>query len=96
MNVRAPTFDIILPIGISFYTFHSITYIVDSYRGVITPTVPNKKVSQQHLEEKQEMGVNFSDIRIVPSCTFPSTFGRTILTHLELLVLAATSSFMKV
>ncbi|HTF63524.1 MAG TPA: MBOAT family O-acyltransferase [Edaphobacter sp.] len=30
--------DIILPLGISFYTFHTITYIVDSYRGVITPT----------------------------------------------------------
>ncbi len=26
------------PIGISFYTFHTISYIVDSYRGVIKPT----------------------------------------------------------
>jgi alginate O-acetyltransferase complex protein AlgI len=31
-------FSIILPIGISFYTFHTITYIVDSYRRTITPT----------------------------------------------------------
>lgn len=30
--------DIVLPVGISFYTFHTITYIVDSYRGVIRPT----------------------------------------------------------
>ncbi|HEY2149323.1 MAG TPA: MBOAT family O-acyltransferase, partial [Vicinamibacterales bacterium] len=30
--------NIILPVGISFYTFHTITYIVDSYRGVIKPT----------------------------------------------------------
>src|ERR1035437_6902781 len=37
-NLRAPSFDIVLPIGISFYTFHTITYIVDSYRGVIKPT----------------------------------------------------------
>jgi alginate O-acetyltransferase complex protein AlgI len=29
---------IILPIGISFYTFHTITYIVDAYRRTITPT----------------------------------------------------------
>ena len=29
---------IILPVGISFYTFHTITYIVDSYRRAITPT----------------------------------------------------------
>ena len=26
--------DIILPIGISFYTFHSLSYLVDIYRGV--------------------------------------------------------------
>jgi len=30
--------DILLPIGISFYTFHTITYIVDAYRGTIQPT----------------------------------------------------------
>ena len=28
----------VLPVGISFYTFHTITYIVDSYRRVIQPT----------------------------------------------------------
>src|SRR5438309_176044 len=33
-----PILNIILPVGISFYTFHTITYIIDSYRGVITPT----------------------------------------------------------
>ncbi|MBI3860363.1 MAG: MBOAT family protein, partial [Planctomycetia bacterium] len=31
-------FDVILPIGISFYTFHTISYIVDCYRGTIKPT----------------------------------------------------------
>lgn len=30
--------DVILPVGISFYTFHTITYIVDCYRGTIRPT----------------------------------------------------------
>lgn len=29
------TFKIILPIGISFYTFHSISYVVDIYKGKI-------------------------------------------------------------
>jgi alginate O-acetyltransferase complex protein AlgI len=38
LNLHAPLFNIVLPIGISFYTFHTITYIVDCYRGVITPT----------------------------------------------------------
>jgi alginate O-acetyltransferase complex protein AlgI len=36
--LAAPYLRIILPVGISFYTFHTITYIVDSYRGVIVPT----------------------------------------------------------
>lgn len=40
--VQVPLFlsgpRIILPVGISFYTFHTITYIVDSYRRTITPT----------------------------------------------------------
>ena len=31
-------FDITLPIGISFYTFHTISYVVDSYRRRVTPT----------------------------------------------------------
>lgn len=35
----APTqFDILLPVGISFYTFHTISYIVDCYRGDVKPT----------------------------------------------------------
>jgi alginate O-acetyltransferase complex protein AlgI len=33
-----PLLNIVLPIGISFYTFHTITYIVDCYRGTIVPT----------------------------------------------------------
>jgi alginate O-acetyltransferase complex protein AlgI len=33
-----PHLNIILPIGISFYTFHTISYVVDSYRGTIRPT----------------------------------------------------------
>ena len=28
-----PLMDIVLPIGISFYTFQSISYIIDIYRG---------------------------------------------------------------
>ena len=36
--IHVPHLDILLPVGISFYTFHTITYIVDSYRGTITPT----------------------------------------------------------
>jgi alginate O-acetyltransferase complex protein AlgI len=38
MPVHLPTLNVVLPIGISFYTFHTITYIVDSYRKVIRPT----------------------------------------------------------
>jgi alginate O-acetyltransferase complex protein AlgI len=37
-RAEIPVLDIVLPVGISFYTFHTITYIVDSYRGTIRPT----------------------------------------------------------
>jgi alginate O-acetyltransferase complex protein AlgI len=32
-----PTRNIILPIGISFYTFHSLSYTIDVYRGKLKP-----------------------------------------------------------
>jgi len=37
-DVSVPHLNIVLPVGISFYTFHTISYIVDSYRGVVRPT----------------------------------------------------------
>jgi alginate O-acetyltransferase complex protein AlgI len=35
LQANASTLQIILPIGISFYTFHSLSYIIDIYRGKI-------------------------------------------------------------
>ncbi len=35
---QIPLLNLALPIAISFYTFHSIGYIIDIYRGQITPT----------------------------------------------------------
>ena len=32
ISVEAPTFDVILPVGISFYTFQALSYTVDVYR----------------------------------------------------------------
>ena len=34
-----PLMNLILPIGISFYTFQSISYIIDIYRGSLKPTI---------------------------------------------------------
>ena len=34
---RFHVMTVVLPIGISFYTFHSLTYIIDLYRGHATP-----------------------------------------------------------
>jgi alginate O-acetyltransferase complex protein AlgI len=34
---RAGTLNIILPIGISFYTFETLSYVIDVYRGVTQP-----------------------------------------------------------
>src|SRR2546430_13935078 len=35
---QPPQLDILLPVGISFYTFHSLSYTLDIYRGVLQPT----------------------------------------------------------
>lgn len=37
-EMNLPKLNIILPIGISFYTFHTISYVIDSYRGAVKPT----------------------------------------------------------
>jgi D-alanyl-lipoteichoic acid acyltransferase DltB (MBOAT superfamily) len=37
-RVNLPVLEIVLPVGISFYTFQSIGYVVDVYRGKIPPT----------------------------------------------------------
>lgn len=36
-KVDAPVFSVILPLGISFYTFEAISYVVDVYRRLILP-----------------------------------------------------------
>ena len=38
LNSQIPMLDLALPIGISFYTFHSIGYVIDVYRRQITPS----------------------------------------------------------
>src|SRR5438270_11422621 len=38
LQYKPPHLDVFLPIGISFYTFHSLSYTLDIYRGVMLPT----------------------------------------------------------
>ena len=38
INSNFQPLDIILPVGISFYTFQSISYIIDVYKGRVKPT----------------------------------------------------------
>jgi alginate O-acetyltransferase complex protein AlgI len=38
LESKLPLYSQILPLGISFYTFHGISYLVDSYRGKIRPS----------------------------------------------------------
>ena len=38
INYQPPHLDLFLPIGISFYTFHSLSYTLDVYRGTTQPT----------------------------------------------------------
>lgn len=37
MHLDSVTLDIILPIGISFYTFQTLSYVIDVYRGTVKP-----------------------------------------------------------
>lgn len=36
-SLESPALNLILPIGISFYTFQSLSYVIDVYRGKFTP-----------------------------------------------------------
>jgi alginate O-acetyltransferase complex protein AlgI len=38
VHYQPPHLDVFLPIGISFYTFHSLSYTLDVYRGATQPT----------------------------------------------------------
>ena len=38
LSSEIPILNLALPIGISFYTFQSLSYIIDIYRGHLTPT----------------------------------------------------------
>ena len=37
ISMDVPVFDVILPVGISFYTFQALSYSVDVYRGEVAP-----------------------------------------------------------
>ena len=37
MNIHSVALDIILPIGISFYTFQTLSYVIDVYKGKFEP-----------------------------------------------------------
>lgn len=37
ITIQQPQFDVILPVGISFYTFQALSYTMDVYRGEIPP-----------------------------------------------------------
>jgi len=42
-GTTTPFLDIILPIGISFYTFQGLSYVFDLYRGTLTPATSFKE-----------------------------------------------------
>lgn len=37
VQINLGTLQVILPVGISFYTFHGLSYVIDIYRGKINP-----------------------------------------------------------
>ena len=37
VRMAAPALDLVLPVGISFYTFQALGYVIDVYRGTVKP-----------------------------------------------------------
>ena len=37
VRMAAPALDLVLPVGISFYTFQALGYVIDVYRGTVRP-----------------------------------------------------------
>lgn len=37
VHVDLPLLQVVLPVGISFFTFHALSYVIDVYRGVLRP-----------------------------------------------------------
>lgn len=37
VSYEVPSLDVLLPVGISFYTFQTLSYTIDIYRGTLTP-----------------------------------------------------------
>ncbi len=38
INIQVPNFELLLPVGISFYTFQALSYTLDVYQGKLEPT----------------------------------------------------------
>lgn len=38
VNINISTLNLLLPVGISFYTFQTLSYVIDVYRGQIKAT----------------------------------------------------------
>jgi D-alanyl-lipoteichoic acid acyltransferase DltB (MBOAT superfamily) len=46
LDINPPEFDILLPVGISFFTFQALGYIIDVYRG---QTIPERNILKYAL-----------------------------------------------
>ncbi len=56
-----PVLNIILPIGISFYTFQSMSYLVDVYRKEVEPVKSYSEVNWSKREDRYRAMMSFLD-----------------------------------
>lgn len=73
-GIRA-AFSVALPLGISFYTFHAISFAVDVYRGAPLPGVLNF-TTYMVLFPKLIQGPDYAISSIFTASTCGSKFGR--------------------
>ena len=54
LGLPAPIASIALPIGVSFYTFQAISYVVDLYRGIIDKPAPTIDLAVEILQQARD------------------------------------------
>ena len=79
-----PLKNILLPLGISFFTFQQISFVVDTYRGELDKYVETYEINDRNKLQKKDKRVSFIDYALFVSF-FPQLIAGPIVVHEEML-----------